>query len=177
MAKLSTKRQIKNFTASLERAIKGTVKVVHQKRLAKLLIAQIQKRTRAGIGVAKTGQRLGASKRLRKLKPKTIEARRKKKLDGTTTPGKSNLTETGQMLRSLVAVNFSARGFEIRPDRRKRKGGMTNEELAAIHDAGVYGKSKQKRPRRFIGMTLNDQRLLLRAFRKTFTDAIKRNLT
>lgn len=72
------------------------------RQIAEETIKLIQKRTRKGTGVPKAG---GAKRRLKPLTPEYKKYRRKLKKQGRlspkTTPAKSNLTLTGEMIDSM----------------------------------------------------------------------------
>ena len=93
--------------------------------LLKDIPEQIRKRTQLGKGVDESGNNI-------KLNPLTelyVERRKKLPLDSNTRPKRSNLTATGQMLRSIFGTRqgtkfiFSFKG--------KREDGKTNDEVAS----------------------------------------------
>jgi hypothetical protein len=93
-------------------------------------------RTRSGKGVKKTG---AAQNKLKRLSAPYIAYRRTKKLDATTSPGKSNLTFSGQLLRSMRVKEATNRRVRWGPNRKLRggtgafrSGGLTNEQLGEI---------------------------------------------
>jgi len=80
----------------LEKAVDNAI----DDKLAKDTANQVRKRTQLGYGVDENGKQV-------KLEPLSIdykETRKKNKtrLSGNSTPGKSNLTATGQMLKGLT---------------------------------------------------------------------------
>lgn len=115
------------------RKLKSGTGVVASKNTMRLIgercIQLIVRRTQKGLGVARTG---GQEIPLRNLSDSYIEYRRKKarQLDPTTRPITSNLTFTGQMLRSMTVKQLSNSVVSVGPDRRRRKGGVTNEQIA-----------------------------------------------
>jgi len=126
----TAKQQISNFEKILFGLVKDTVASNRGiKAFGKAAIDIIVKRTRRGYGVRKTASR---QYRFAKLSPGYIEKRKRSKLDPTTSPAKSNLTFSGQLLRSLVVSPGQGGSFTIRPNARGRKGGITNQELADV---------------------------------------------
>jgi hypothetical protein len=95
---------------------------------AQVAIEMIIKRTRQGYGVSGTGQ---GQQSLKRLSDGYIKYRRKNrfKLDSTTSPSKSNLTFTGQLLRSFTVYEVRNNYVSWGPNRKRRKGGITNQEL------------------------------------------------
>lgn len=90
-----------------ERALKDASSKSQLETLGQEAKALIQKRTRLGGGVESS---LGPRTQLKKLSEPYKKQRRKlkrdSKLSDTTTPAKSNLTQTGQMIES-IDVNVS----------------------------------------------------------------------
>ncbi len=96
---------------NLEHLIKNTVNDQLIYKLATLAIEQMRTRTRLGYGVPDLG---AAQQKLAPLQDSTVANRKRAKAKGTlagqTTPKKSNLTHTGQLLDS---IKFIARGNTI----------------------------------------------------------------
>jgi hypothetical protein len=144
---------------------------------ADAIVEQIQSRTRAGRGVAFTGQLGGNESRFVPLKESYRKARKKyyagmiRAADGA--PNKSSLTFTGQMLASLEAkVSKTARGktsIKIEPTGNRQGGGPTNKELARWHSTGKGNLPK----RAFLGLTRLDQSKVNKKFAKTFSDIVR----
>lgn len=122
-------RTIESFFKDLEVGIKETFYKKQMKEIGEIAIDQIVERTRDGYGVQKTG---AAKRRFKPLSPTYIDYRRRMrdKLDGTTGPSKSNLTFTGRMLRSMKIKEVSNNRVTWGPSKDRRKGGVTNEEIA-----------------------------------------------
>lgn len=97
--------------------------------LAEMSIDMIRRRTRQGFGVRSFG---GAKERLKPLSERYKEYRRenRRKLSPETSPGKSNLTFTGQMLDSMQIVSESKGIAKIGPYGQRRLGGGRNEDVA-----------------------------------------------
>lgn len=68
-------------------------------QLGQNLVTAVQERTRSGQGVATTG---GSEYSFKPLSSGYVKQRRTMPLSGYTSPSKSNLTQTGQMLDSLT---------------------------------------------------------------------------
>ena len=133
--------------------------------LAKEATSLIQKRTRLGYGVAaERGERFKLSsigwtdkyKRFRKL--------HKDELDPTTTATKSNLTLTGQMLRSIKVISITGDNITIGPT-GIRKEGSSNEAVA---------DGNAKRGRVFMKLSQNEHNQMVRLARRGFSDLMKR---
>lgn len=90
---------------NIEHLIKNVVNDRLMMQLAKLAVEMIRTRTRLGKGVPELG---AAQQSLDKLETQTKTNRRNMKkrgtLSGQTTPAKSNLTATGEMLDSIKFV-------------------------------------------------------------------------
>ena len=130
--------------------------------LGKQAVMQIVERTRRGFGVEKTD----ANKRkLKPLSQRYIEKRKRaNNLSNTTTPKKSNLTFTGQLLRSMRVKQVSNRRVRWGPNKRIRKGGLTNERLGEI--------VSEERPFNFLSK--QDIKKLSRSLDKKLTDALRK---
>lgn len=122
---LSLKKQIENIiNAKLDRALN---------EVSKLIPPQIKKRTQLG-------KDLSGSK-LKDLKPSTKAYRKRYKanLDSNTTPTKSNLTATGQLLNA-IECEVKGRQFELSlKDQRKNdlsgsKSKVKNSEIRKFQE-------------------------------------------
>lgn len=113
------------------------------KRVADFSGDLIRRRTRLGYGVKKEG---GTKGKLKELSD-SYKARRRKKaseLHSETTPARSNLTYTGQMLDSIYAQRVSLNEFvlSLRPYRKPvptkkknaKKRQLTNEQVAEFNE-------------------------------------------
>lgn len=94
---------LKRVIRDIEKSLKRSVSSREMQRLGKMAIQIIQRRTRRGRGVSKSG---GSVRTLKRLSPNYIAARKRqrRKLSRFTSPGKSNLTFTGKMLSSMQAT-------------------------------------------------------------------------
>lgn len=133
------------------------------KTLAEELIKIIVKRTRLGYGV-KTN--LGQRSKLKALSPRYIKARRDYlDIDSSTRPAKSNLTLTGQMLRSIKVIRVDGKSAVIGPSGR-RSDGYSNLNIAEFNE---------KTGRIFNRISINEFNQIRRIYRKTFGDLLKKN--
>lgn len=122
-------KSISSYLIALRKTIGKTISKNLMKQLGEVAIEKIVKRTRKGYGVPKTN---ASREKLKPLSVKYIERRKRSKLDKTTSARKSNLTFTGQMLRSMRVKEATNRRVRWGPNKRRRKGGLTNEELGEI---------------------------------------------
>ena len=128
-------RNLDSFIRSLNTGVKRTFSKKTMRLAAELAILQIVHRTRIlGKGVSRTG---GKDRRLKALKPSTIEARRRLKHRGQlhpkTSPGKSNLTRSGRLLDSLVIKELTNTSVTWGPKNNRRRGEkITNEQLGEL---------------------------------------------
>ena len=127
--------------------------------LLKEIPEQIQKRTRLGRGVNESG----AIYKFDPLSEKYIDRRKKSSLDPYTKPTRSNLTFTGQMLRSIEGVRrgtlfiFTLGGL--------RSDGKSNSDLA---------KWNEEKGRRFFDLSNSERLGLSRQISKILTKSIKK---
>lgn len=93
----------------------------------------VKVRTRLGYGVDREG---GQKKKLKALSDSYVEQRKKSKLHSETTPKRSNLTRSGQLLDSYGPTKV-ARGEAFVGPGGSRNDGKTNEEIAQyVSDQG-----------------------------------------
>lgn len=158
------------FDIQIEEFEKILLGLVGEKVSAKALSAfgraardMIVARTRRGFGVQRTGAK---QERLLKLSTNYKKYRKRVGVDSTTSPGKSNLTFSGQLLRSLVVIAKKGQ-VTIRANNRRRKEGFTNNQLAEF-------VSEQGRP--FMGLTVGELRKLRRLYENGLSGAIKKRL-
>jgi hypothetical protein len=100
----------------------------------------IRKRTRLGDGIASEGQSRSNKSKLKELKPGTVKNRTRMKergeLSQLTTPKRSNLTATGQLLNSVEARDAKRASVKVGP-RGSRTDGKNNEDIGGyVTDAG-----------------------------------------
>jgi hypothetical protein len=102
----------------------------NMKKYGQMVADMIRLRTRLGDGVAREGADKGKLKKLAKSTITSREALQKKgKLSELTSPGKSNLTRTGQLLDSESVKSVSVGKVTVGPT-GTRDDGKTNAEVA-----------------------------------------------
>ena len=99
----------KVLTKDLESIMTELGSPANMKALADQMKDDIYKRTKLGYGVNKTSE---AQSKLKPLQNSTKKARKSMDLDGSTTPSKSNLTQSGTMLNDLKS-DSEQNGFKI----------------------------------------------------------------
>ncbi len=94
----------------------------------------IRKRTRLGYGVRSYG---GSKERLKPLSDKYKTRRKDMDLSQNTTPAKSNLTKTGQLLDSIATQTVRKGQVRVGPGGRRTGESLTNEEVGEfVAEAG-----------------------------------------
>lgn len=104
--------------------------------LADFIIRMIRVRTRLGYGVEENE---GSKKKLKSIKETTIEERKRLlkrgELSSETTPSRSNLTRTGELLESITykisKINFLT---ILIPNRKHKDSSATNAEIARYQE-------------------------------------------
>lgn len=128
-----TYRNADKISEQIKKIVEGKVKSSINRGLnleyANILKDRIVKRTTLGIGV---DPETGRGSRLKKLTPKYANRRKKLNLAATTSPAKSNLTATGQLLRSLTVVKIKIKGtvqflFTVGDRRGRNADGKTSK--------------------------------------------------
>ncbi len=150
---------IDDINKRLERAQDKTV----FSAVAKMASDLIKKRTRLGYGVEKDG----ANKtKLKGIKDKTIEQRQRKKkmglLHNNTTPKKSNLTDTGQLIDAIGSRATQRYGEVFISEKRKDR---------AVNSDIVEGQSDMGR--KFFNISNAEYKQLERELRKILRGRIK----
>lgn len=189
---------IKAVTSKMERALRRGITMQYVEELRDRIV----KRTRVGIGV---NPETGKGERLKKLSTKYIQQRKgsktikrraaidkkrrkaareeskrtgekvKPNLVAQTSPAKSNLTATGQLLNSLTVIKLklkNAVGFRISvPDKTRGRDfrgrssrGLTNRTLAG------YVKEQG---RNFFGFTKSQRNLIVKEIRNFILKGLK----
>lgn len=169
---MSAERDIKSIVNNILKVFKGSRDNSVMRELAKFAIEMIVKRTRLGYGVSKLrGSESTRSSGITKVKLKGLSSRyieyRKKynKLSNMTTPRKSNLTFTGQLLKSMKIIKIGRGSVVIGPS-GSRNDGLTNE---------FVGQDVAEKGRPFNDLYELEQKKLTRFYRKTFGDLLKKN--
>lgn len=121
---------LKKFQKDVQEAVSILSEPSYLSALGKTVLERVINRTRLGRGVRERG---GASGPLKSLSSSYKEQRKKLKqkgeLSGLTTPGKSNLTQTGKLLDSADVTSVK-RGSVTLGFRGNHDPGLTNETLA-----------------------------------------------
>lgn len=158
----SVKTQVDKFTSKIQRLLKEAKSSKVIQPVAEEMIKIIVKRTRLGYGV---GKELGSRERLKRLSPRYVIARsRSRKLSATTSPNKSNLTFTGQMLESVRVIRPKNGKIVIGPQ-GSRSDGKENQKIAQYN---------ADRGRVFMNLSQLEFNQILRFYRLKFTDLRKR---
>lgn len=120
---MGAKEDIDLIAKRMNSIFRGKAKSAQKNLLKQMGLASIDiivARTRRGFGVKKTG---GNRRKLKRLSKPYIKMRSKAKLHKTTSPKKSNLTFTGQMLESVkILRSTDDSSFSIGPSGRRRDG-------------------------------------------------------
>ena len=139
----------RNFTKNLNQAIRKSFDDPYLNSIGRQIVNQVQVRTRAGFGVRQNNAR---QQRLKALSREYIEARRFARklgiLNSSTSPNRSNLTFSGNMLESI--------------NHRLRRGGLTfgfSNKLAE-----ETAEEVQSRGRPFFNLSSTEIRKLTRQF-------------
>lgn len=137
------KVNLKKFESDMEKIIDAVADKQTMQEVGDLMAERIKTRTRLGRGVNKTG---GPSVPLAPLKDSTVTGRKRKKQNGDlssfTSPKRSNLTETGQLLDSFK-VEASQGKVSIQPS-GQRNDGQQNQDVAAFAEDGSSNRAKRK---------------------------------
>ena len=139
----------RQFTGQFRNALNKAFDNQYLNRIGAQIVNQIQVRTRSGFGVARNGAR---QNRLRGLSPRYIEARREARKSGVlsniTTPARSNLTYTGNMIESIY--------YQLR--RSRLVFGFNNPEAIRV------AEEVQSRGRPFFNLSSTEINKLTRQF-------------
>jgi len=162
MAIKSGVRSMEEIVSSLKAGINEATKPAVVKSLAEISIKIIVKRTRLGYGVDSF---LGTKKKLNALSERYVERRRKSKLSPLTSPKKSNLTFTGQMLDSVKILETKQKGIIIGPSGQRSNSEQTNAEIMAYNE---------ERGRVFLNLSDLEYAQVFREYRRTFGDLLKK---
>lgn len=158
--------------AKIKTICKDGISTKELRALAEESIVIVQRRARLGYGSPTTagGQRFAFPG----LSQSYVEFRSKGRgaewLSDTTTPRKSNVTFTGQMLESIKVVSLSAGKVSIAPTGTRSdpfsRRGLTNAQVASYLE-------QQGRP--FLNLTKPEVSQLVRFYRTRFGDLVKRS--
>lgn len=157
---MSARNDLERFISRLEKTVKDAASAPQCKALGEEAIRLIVKRTRLGYGVTTQG----IKQPLKKLSPGYIKFRKKQNLSEFTTPSRSNLTFTGQLLDSM-RVMFVSQGRVVVGPKGLRNSKLTNEKLAEY-------VAKAGRP--FNNLSEQEESQLVRYYRRLFGDLVDR---
>jgi len=158
-------KQIKELVDKVKKELeKAVASKSFYDEIGKEVSNQIRKRTRLGYGSSPSGQQV----KLASLKESTVENRKRTKKKGNlsnlTTPKKSNLTETAQLLDAIEHKSTNQKVTIQFSDRRKDSK-IGNKKLAGyVQQAG----------RRFFDLTTAETSSLKRLVEKKIQELIKR---
>jgi len=157
---VSVEKDLNAFNKKIQKALDELVSPKELNKIGNFEAGLIKRRSRLGYGVPKD---LSAKEKFKELRPKTVAARKRKKLASETTPNKSNLTETGQLLNDLVS-KIEGRSTLIghTKDRNKR--------IGAFHQTG--GGSLPQR--RYLGLALEDLKQIKAQMQDAFNDILNK---
>lgn len=159
--------EFSKVTKRIERSLNEVISKKAMTAMGQFATALIVKRTRLGSGVE---ENFGPKKKLGKLKDNYIKKRGMfSGLSSLTTPKKSNLTLTGQMLDSMES-RFLRKGLVVIEPK-----GARNKKVALYNTQEVtYANGYTKPSRIFNRVSENEYRQILRFYRKTFGDLLKK---
>lgn len=123
-------------------------------------------RTRLGYGVESEG---GPRQKLAPLKDSTVKSRRKKPLSSLTSPKRSNLTETGQLLDMITWRILNRSTIRIEPI-GDRSDGESNANVARYAHEG--SSNRPKRP--FLFLTDTETKGVARFIRELLVKKLNR---
>lgn len=162
MARRNPLNDIKKYFGRIDKTIKEAKNKNIMKAMAKQAIVLVVKRTRLGYGVDRN---MAKRSRLKALSPSYTKFRKDfRSLSSTTRPKKSNLTLTGDMLKSMDIISLKDGKVIIGPTGFNRYG-ESNQDIASYN---------AKRGRTFNRLSINEYNQLRRFYRKTFGDLLKK---
>lgn len=162
---MSTADDFKKFQQNVEKALKEFTSNQNMKELGDFEAALVKRRSRLGFGVPKD---LGPKAKFEKLSPVTVAARKRKKLAAETSPGKSNLTETGKLLNDLVS---RVTGQEVTIGHTDKR----NQRIGGYHQVGgVNSKGVVLPQRRYLGLAKEDVKQITANLQDKFNEILNR---
>jgi hypothetical protein len=147
----------KKVFAKLKREVGATYSKKQMTMLGEFAADMIRIRTGLGYGVAWPGAKRS---KLKELSEEYVEARKSfSELSGFTTPERSNLTRTGQMLESIIVLNATSSEVEVGP-----QGERYDTDIDTSNDKIAKYVAEQGRP--FISVSDLEIKKLVRHFKK-----------
>lgn len=145
----------------IKSALSEAVKRPEMEPTARFAIEVIVKRTRLGSGVRHQFGEKGPLKKLslRYVKQRTMFS----DLDALTTPKRSNLTLTGQMLKSMDIIRSENGKITIGPTGSRYDSKSSNAQIAAF---------QERQGRTFNRVSYLEYKQILRFYRRTFGDLL-----
>ena len=147
-------KDLRKELSKIEKQFIKTVSPTAMKKIGNEAVMMVRTRTRVGFGVS--GSR---KQKLKKLSASYVKTRKKLKkagqLDSTTGVRKSNLTNTGQMLRSLKIKKANSKSVKIGASGRRQGSRLGNEKLSRF-------VTIQGRP--FLDLTESEEKKLARFY-------------
>lgn len=155
--------RIRKLGDVIQDGIKDALKQSNFQKFCEQAADMIRLRTRLGFGVSRPG---GAREKLTALSTGYVKRRAAARdLSPDTTPRRSNLTFTGQMLDSLDG-RATGEGRGVVSPTGSRAGGLTNRKVAEY--------VSEERP--FLNLTDTETTRVTDAIRKSIIDSINRQL-
>lgn len=163
--------KLKKYSKNAENLIANILTAPVMTTLAKDVANQIKKRTRLGYGVASGGKQI----RLKPLTEKYIETRQdfSENLSEATTPKRSNLTATGQLLDAIQGTGATAKA-EIGFNPNSRRSGLTGRGARGLTNVKLKEYVEKIRP--FFGLTNAEVNRFVRALKGVLTQGAKKAL-
>jgi hypothetical protein len=154
----------KDLEIKLKAAVETLRSPAGMKKIGLRAVEMVRLRTRLGYGVAKQG---AVKERLKSLSRPYVGQRAEfKGLSDLTSPGKSNLTRTGQMLDSLDVKSTGTGTVKYGPT-GERDDGLSNQEVA--------GYVSEKRP--FVNLSNVEEKRIQDSIGKDLREEMQKNLT
>jgi len=132
---LAAEEDLKRIFRRIQKGIRETLGNKDMTRLGKLAISIIQRRTRRGFGVNRSG---GNRRRLKRLSPGYIKQRKRANLSRFTSARKSNLTFSGQLLSSMKARPVKLGSVKITFTGRRRDGQKNSDVAEHVSNARPF---------------------------------------
>lgn len=155
-------KKIQEIAIKIEKSVKDIEK--NSFEYSEMLADDIRKRVRLGYGVSGDGL---PRKKLKAITAQTIKARQrlkdKNKLHPMTSPGRSNLTRTGQLTDAIVAKKDSKKRIAVEIE-ENRDDGVLNSDI-------VLGQENEGRP--FFYVTDLEKKRLFDLIKKQILKSIR----
>lgn len=156
------KRSLRNVMRRIEQSIDEAIQPQHMIPVAEHAVDLIVKRTRLGYGV---DRQFGSKQALKRLSDPYKEFRKRfSGLSDATSPGKSNLTLTGQMLDSVKVIRATKGKIHFGPT-GNRSDGLSNMQVA---------KYQERQGRVFNRISQLEYNQTLRFYRREFGDLLRK---